>query len=93
MPKGAKEGAVEVRPEWGERVREALRFQGRTMVWLAESVGMRADQFAHMLNSDDRRYIVTRDLLERVAEKLGIPPSMLFTEAAPPTDGGERKAI
>ena len=70
----------------GEKVRTALRWQGRNLSWLAKRTGYDNRMLSAILNGD-RRYMAGRQgspemysLIQKFADVLGIPPDYFLEE-------------
>ena len=61
------------------RVKDILKDQGRSQVWLAGRLGMDSTTLSHIL-SGYSRYRVTTQLKAKIAEILGIPYAMIYGE-------------
>lgn len=70
--------------DWREKIRRELREQGRSIVWLAETVDTSRVTIYKLLQGDPRS-AVRLELLYRIALALGKPARWLFAEgeAAP----------
>ena len=62
-----------------QRVKNILKDQGRSQVWLAGRLDMDSTTLSHIL-SGYSRYRVTTQLKAKIAEILGIPYAMIYGE-------------
>ena len=65
------------KPQWAERVEEALAAQGHTAKWLADEIGKDKSTLSRMMRSHPD-YPITNDIQTEIAKTLRVPFSWLF---------------
>ena len=66
-----------VKPDWATRVEELLTTQGRMKDWLAHQIGVHPNTLSRLIHGEPG-YAVSPELLEKIAQVLGVPYAWLF---------------
>lgn len=74
--------AVNKRPPWAERIYGLLDAQGRTVTWLADSLGTSRGNLSYILNGHPA-YRLHDDMARMMAVLLGVPYTYLFPVQEP----------